>query len=98
MQKYVHKAIAKIAKEMAAAQYEYMASSNNAFYKDFPDQKVYVELMWRYFIRTARESLADLLGQEKYPSSMKEEIFDILTKDASLRPAAPARQSYTSAS
>lgn len=60
MSKIVHVQIADTAKAIAAAVWE-VCSSNDAFHKAYPHQRVFVAGKWKEFIGDARRSLAAML-------------------------------------
>ena len=92
---HCHKRVAKIAKECAAATYEELMSCNDALYSawkkknptiaDNPKKLLqhFVNCKWGMFVEAARATLA-LMLREPLDEATKEEIMDILTKDASL--------------
>lgn len=81
----VHKEVRKIAKGIAGAAYEQLAT-DDIFYKAYPRQNEFIRTYWIAFIPQARQALLQMLGGE-YPEAMKEEIFDIYQKDWSLQEA-----------
>lgn len=78
-----HKEVRRIAKDLAGAAYEDFAK-NDEFYKNFPNQNLFIARHWKNFVGIARETLVYMLGQN-YPEAMKEDIFDIYTKDRMLQ-------------
>jgi len=80
---YCHKAIRDIAKEMAGAAYEKLAS-NDAFFKDHPNQNLFIAKNWKYFVGDARQSLLQILGGN-YPEAVKVDVYDIVIKDRMLQ-------------
>lgn len=81
----VHKEVKKIAQGIAGAAYEEFAK-DNLFYKQYPNQSIFIDKYWKVYIPEARQSLLKML-EGNYPESMKEEIFDIYLKDYSLQEA-----------
>jgi len=80
---YCHKAVREIAKEMAGAAYEKLAS-NDAFYRDHPSQNLFIAHNWKHFVGDARQSLLKILGGN-YPDAMKDDALDIYLKDRTLQ-------------
>lgn len=78
-----HKEVRRIAKELAGAAYEDFAK-NDDFYAKFPNQNKFIARHWQNFVGIARQTLVYMLGQN-YPEAMKEDIFDIYTKDRILQ-------------
>lgn len=83
MTTFCHKEIRKIAREMAGAAYEELAK-DDVFYKNYPNQNVFIGRHWKNFVGDARKTLALMLGQN-YDAAMKKDIFDILIKDRELQ-------------
>jgi len=83
-QQLVHKKIAEVAKAMAYADYDRLASSNNAFYKKYPTDRGFVGKNWRYYIKIARVCMTHLLSKPDFPEAEKEKIFEALMLDRSL--------------
>lgn len=84
-QQACHFLLAKTAKEIAGAQYEEWAH-NNVFYKSWPNRRVFIRANWPDFIPTARDTLAKML-EGNLSQTLKDEIFEALMKDHSLRPS-----------
>ena len=82
--KTCHVYVKKTAMEMAGAVYE-EAARDNKFRKDYPSSWEFRKHYWPMYIGAARQTLAQMLGQENISEHMKEEIFDILIKDRSLQ-------------
>lgn len=92
MARMVHKLIAKTAKAIAAEAWEVM-SSNDAFHKQWPHVRRFVQCNWQEFVGYARMSLVTMLkhrpgtegrpdGPEYYyPQIMRDEIFEALVID-----------------
>ena len=83
----VHRLVKKPAKEMAGAYYEWQATHTiraNDFYANFPDINTFIKKEWPSFVKTAKEVLASLLGQNSTPENEKAEIYEALTNDAML--------------
>lgn len=81
--KLTHKMIADVAKEIAAEAYESVAH-DNTFYAEWPSRRNFVRANWRMFVDDARRSLLAILSGE-YPQSMKDEVYEALVKDGSLK-------------
>ena len=98
--KFVHHAIAAVAKELTAEFWDQMCTGAqrrgrvhpdtqrraNEFRASWPDQAQYVELQWPKFIDTARNALAMLLGKPDVNEVAKAEIKDALDTDALANP------------
>jgi hypothetical protein len=81
----VHKDLAGLAKEMAAAHYEVLAKDNR-FYKQFPKQAVFVRKCWIYYVAGARDILVGMLGDANRPEAQRQAIMDCILKDAAINP------------
>ncbi len=79
-----HKKVAEIAKACAAADYDRLANSSNAFYKRWPHERVFVGHNWRYYVKIARACMIHLLTKENISEEDKEKIFEALMLDRSL--------------
>jgi hypothetical protein len=77
-----HELVAATAKGMAECLYEELAK-DNVFYKNNPDQKKFVNMMYPILIEQARTTLAGMLGGG-FPEALKEQIHDALVKDSTL--------------
>jgi hypothetical protein len=78
-----HKAVREIAKEMAGASYEELAKED-AFYKRFPNQNLFIAKHWKNYLPFARHSLLQILGGD-YPDAVKQDTFEIYLKDRELQ-------------
>ena len=81
---HAHKLVAKTAMEMAQEVYEKSAGRSNEFYEKYPDREAYVTSCWALYLDAARATLAQLLTTNM-EESLKEQIYDALIKDATLR-------------
>lgn len=98
-QTYCHKMVAAVAKEAAGQLYERLMGENK-FYEEWrrqnPDatpkqlERRFIEKNWGKCLEFARATLAAML-RGPYPDSLKEEIVDALSKDATLIRGRPAR-------
>jgi hypothetical protein len=80
----VHVLIQKTAKEIAGAYYEIAAGRDNQFYREWPNQNVFIRRNWKNFIMETRRILASMLGRAGYPEVLKNEIFEALMLDSEL--------------
>lgn len=78
-----HKAVREIAKDMAGAAYEELASAD-AFYQQHPNQNLFIAKNWKHFIGFARQSLLKILAGD-FPDAMKADTFNIYLKDRILQ-------------
>lgn len=90
MARYIHRLVKKVAIGIASEAYENEASINDAFFKANRSLDVWVSKNWKYFIKSARKSLARMLGMKQYDESVKKEIYEALLEDRSLPPATQA--------
>lgn len=84
-QKQCHWRIAKVAKEIAACEYEQMAK-DNAFFAQWPKRRAFIQINWGLYIDPAREALTGLLHQPDFPAAAKEEIYEALMLDGTFNP------------
>ncbi len=63
---------------------------SRAFRKTFPHRKFFVAWCWPLFVRTARASLAAMLGNPTVPEHMKKEVYDCLLSEYDPMQFAPA--------
>ena len=84
MPKLCHQLIASTAKEMAKESYE-SAAHDDAWFKENPKRRAWVEARWPYFVDAAREILGQLLAQPGVPESQKKIIHEALTMEYHLR-------------
>lgn len=83
-----HKLVADCAKAIAKAQWEELATHDNAFYAQFPDMEAFTRRFWHQFIRYAKENLAEALNpQYGLSEHEKNEIYEALKKNAAVNPA-----------
>lgn len=90
----VHKMIADTAKGCCGEAWETLAKQNR-FYRLNPDRAKFVHRFWPNYIPIARTILTGMLGNPKYPQSMKDEIHDALLRDGAVNPkkmAEPAKR------
>lgn len=80
-----HWRIAKVAKEIAACEYEEMAK-DNAFFATWPKRRAFIQANWGLYIDPAREALTGLLSQPQFPDAAKEEIYEALMLDGVFNP------------
>lgn len=80
---YCHKAVREIARELAGAAYEDFAK-NDDFYKNFPNQNLFIARHWKNFVGIARNTIVYMLGQN-YPEAMKQDLLDVYIKDRTLQ-------------
>lgn len=80
----VHEGVAKIAREMAGAYYERAAGRDDKWYSRFPNQQDFIDTNWKNFVLVARQSLGQMLGSNMYDDRTKEQVYEILTLDATL--------------
>ncbi len=85
MAKYSHKLVSKTAQQIAAEFYQ-DAALDNAFYKMWPKERVFVNKQWGNFIRPAREALTRMLSMNNYSEEVKAEIYEALLLDRALPP------------
>jgi hypothetical protein len=78
----VHELVASTAKGMAECLYEELAR-DNTFFKNNPDRKKFVDLMYPILVEQARTTLAGMLGGTM-DETLKEQIHDALVKDSTL--------------
>ena len=78
---FVHREIAKAAREIAAEFYD-IGASDNLLYKQVPDAKAFVEGYWSHFIQPATDALRRRLDDPSTPIAVKVQIADVLAKDA----------------
>ncbi len=78
-----HKSVREIAKNMAGDAYEEMAR-NDDFYKQHPNQNLFIAKNWKHFLGFARQSLLAILGGD-YPDAMKADALDVYIKDRVLQ-------------
>jgi hypothetical protein len=78
----VHTLVANTAKELAAADYERFARSNE-FYRKYGSQNAWVAKAWRYYTKAARATLTILMTRSK-DQGLKDSIYDALILDNSL--------------
>lgn len=83
MARLAHVMIAKVAKGIAGAFYE-EAARDDLFYRLWPNQRNFIRKNWQHFIPPAKQSLVKMLGDPKWPESVKEEIFEALALDLTL--------------
>lgn len=81
---HAHKLVAKTAMEMAQEIYEKNAGRSNEFYKEYADMDAYVRECWPLYLDAARATLSKLLTTNM-DESLKNEIYEALIRDASLR-------------
>lgn len=81
----VHYMVADVAKGMAEAVYEEMASVN-AFYAANRSRGKFIAKFWRVFIQQARETLVDMLTDNGTSDFMKEKIMEGLALDGAMNP------------
>ena len=81
---HAHKLVAKTAMEMAQEVYEKNAGRSNDFYEKYPDCEAYVKSCWALYLDAARTTLTQLLTTNM-DDNLKQEIYDALVKDATLR-------------
>lgn len=79
-----HKEVRRVAKEMAGAAYEELAK-NDAFYKIWPNQNLFIAKRWALFLQIARDTLVYMLGQEHYSDAMRADLYDVIIKDRELQ-------------
>lgn len=84
-QKHCHWRIAKVAKEIAACEYEEMAR-DNVFFAQWPKRRAFIQANWGLYIDPARQALTGLLNQPGFPDAMKEEIYEALMLDGVFNP------------
>lgn len=77
MARFAHNLVADTAKAMAGEWYE-TAAHDNTFYKYYPNRGKFIAREWGRFIGMARRQLALMLGNPKYPESLKDQILDAL--------------------
>lgn len=75
-----HKEVRRIAKELAGAAYEDFAK-NDAFYKMWPNQNLFIAKRWKSFVGIARNTLVYMLGQPHYSDAVKADLYDVIVKD-----------------
>jgi hypothetical protein len=80
-----HRAVRKIAREMAGEFYEIAASDSSPFYKAFPDAPAFINAQWPSFVAAARRTLVQMLAERTTSDVVKEEVLDILLKDRELQ-------------
>ena len=81
---HTHRLIAKTAKDMAHEAYQALARKSNDFYANHPNEDEYVAQTWTMFVESARTTLAYMLGTN-ISESLKEEIYEALLRDKSVR-------------
>lgn len=84
-QQHCHWRIAKVAKEIAACEYEQMAR-DNTFFAQWPKRRTFIQRNWGLYIDPAREALTGLLHQPNFPDAQKEEIYEALMLDGVFNP------------
>ncbi len=94
MPAHIHLKVADVAKEMAHLLYETMMGDNvwysawkaaNPNYNAKKLEAKFVEKNWPRMVGQARATLAGMLADKSYPETMKEEIFEALCLDSSLK-------------
>jgi len=70
--------------EMAQEVYEKNAGRSNEFYEQYPDRESYVSSCWALYLDAARATLTQLLTTNM-DEVLKDQIYDALVKDATLR-------------
>lgn len=81
MSLFCHKLIAETAKEMAGAEYEDAAGSDDQFYKAYSSQKQFIRRHWKNYVGVARKVLTQMLAMDHVSEILKDEIADALIKD-----------------
>lgn len=88
--KRAHWRVARLAVEMAQAQYEEFAKDND-WYKLYPNRKWWVRRAVPFYTEPARATLAGMLAGP-YPEDLKREIFECLVIDNQFRGSAYANE------
>ena len=60
------------------------AGRSRKWHQRHPDQKAYINAHCLKFVKDAKKQLARILSEPGHPQQMKDEVFDILQKEASL--------------
>src|SRR3954467_12798807 len=98
MPAFVHFKVKDVAIEMAHVLYDTMMEDNewyDLWKKRFPGmpgkalEAKFVAMNWPRLVGQARATLAGMLASPHYSDSMKEDIFDALTRDATLTHGRP---------
>ena len=84
MTTYCHKAVREIAKDLAGAAYEDFCK-NDEFYRQWPNQNLFIAKRWKSFVGVARSTLVYMLGQEHHPQAMRDDLLEIIIQDRTLQ-------------